>query len=64
MQPSQALWSCVPWITKLTKEHTGRLTGALVDRTLKPLASLGVDPEQISEHVKGVSGASIPGEQV
>lgn len=48
-----------------TENHAHkRLTGVLMDRTLKPLPSLGVDPEQIAEHMKGVPGAIILGDQV
>ncbi|KAL6038974.1 hypothetical protein STEG23_010063, partial [Scotinomys teguina] len=47
----------------LTKERTERLTGVMMDRTLKPPVSLGVDPEQIVEHMKGVPGAIILGDQ-
>lgn len=55
---------CVPWRTNLTKEHTERLALVLMDRTLKPPVSLGTDSEQIAEHMKGVPGAIILGEQV
>lgn len=45
-----------------TENHAHkRLTGVLMDRTLKPLPSLG---EQIAEHMKGVPGAIILGDQV
>lgn len=34
-----------------------------MDRTLKPSVSLSMDSEQIAEHMKGVPGANMLGEQ-
>lgn len=34
-----------------------------MDRTLKPSVSLGMDSEKIAEHMKGVPGANMLGEQ-
>lgn len=35
-----------------------------MDRNLKPPVSIDVNPDQIAEHMKGVPGAIIFGEQV